>query len=247
MLDLIEEIEKATEAGFLKVALGMALTLPDICGQIEYPDINRVGDRYAKWCDKFLHNQGFTTVGNEDGKIISGDMCYKLRCSYLHSGNTELNQRKRDDYPDFILILCNKENQGVYCEPRHFNAEGKEVLITLDVYHLIEILCRVTKEYYDSHDNKNVFINHGVVFDNVDEKSKEVEEAKGIAHSILTSKKDVTDPDELSPNAIFYGKLLKDEPDEYKHAFDSPNRDERINVMAAIEELIAGGFLILNK
>lgn len=93
VLDLINDIENALEHNCLRTALGMALTLPDICGQVEYPKIKAVGERYIKWCDNYLKNQGFITTGDLGDKVILGNMCYKLRCAYLHSGNLELNQK----------------------------------------------------------------------------------------------------------------------------------------------------------
>lgn len=118
MLDLITDIENALQNNCLRVALGMALTLPDICGQIEFPKL-RVGERYVKWCDQYLKNQGFITSGDSENKVISGDRCYKLRCAYLHSSNIELNQRKKDDFPEFRLLMCNKDDNSIYCEPLH--------------------------------------------------------------------------------------------------------------------------------
>ena len=51
MLELIEEIQNTLNSNYLKVALGMVLTLPDICGQVEDPKVKSVGERYSKWCD----------------------------------------------------------------------------------------------------------------------------------------------------------------------------------------------------
>lgn len=112
MLELINDIENALQHNCLKVALGMALILPDICGQIEYSECDKVGERYSKWCDHYFKNQGFITTEDFGNRVISGDMCYKLRCAYLHSGNLELNQRSSDDFPEFCLLMCNKEDEA---------------------------------------------------------------------------------------------------------------------------------------
>ena len=41
MIDKIVAIRKAIECECYLPALALALTLPDICGQIEYPDFKR--------------------------------------------------------------------------------------------------------------------------------------------------------------------------------------------------------------
>ena len=41
MLELIEEIEMAISNGLIRCALGMALTLPDICGIVEFPQYGK--------------------------------------------------------------------------------------------------------------------------------------------------------------------------------------------------------------
>lgn len=41
MIDKIAAIRKAVESECYLPALALALTLPDICGQIEYPDFKR--------------------------------------------------------------------------------------------------------------------------------------------------------------------------------------------------------------
>lgn len=165
VLDLINDIEDALKHNCLRVALGMALTLPDICGQVEYLEIKAVNDRYIKWCDNYLKNQGFIS---EKDKVISGDMCYKLRCAYLHSGNLELNQRKNDDFPEFHLLMCSKDDEGIYCEPLHRDLQDKDLIVTVDVRHLTKVLCAASVEYYNQHDKKEDFKTHHIEIDNVE-------------------------------------------------------------------------------
>ena len=58
MIDLINDIESSLKNNNIRCSLGMALILPDICGQIEYPN-DSIKDRYVKWCKCYLYNQGF--------------------------------------------------------------------------------------------------------------------------------------------------------------------------------------------
>lgn len=48
MPKLIEEINLALDNNLYLVALNTALTLPDICGKAEYPDLGPTA-RYKKW------------------------------------------------------------------------------------------------------------------------------------------------------------------------------------------------------
>lgn len=57
MIDLIKEIQNTLSANCLRVALDIALTLPDICSQVKYPKIKSVGERYSKRCNTYLRNQ----------------------------------------------------------------------------------------------------------------------------------------------------------------------------------------------
>lgn len=49
MLKIIEVIEDANSKNCSLPALALALTLPDICSQIEYPNETNVGYRYREW------------------------------------------------------------------------------------------------------------------------------------------------------------------------------------------------------
>lgn len=48
MLEKVKDVKLALKGGAYQSALALALTLPDICGQIEYPNEKSVGERYKK-------------------------------------------------------------------------------------------------------------------------------------------------------------------------------------------------------
>ena len=79
MIKKIEAIEEAIKYKCYLPALSLALTIPDICGQIEYPEFKR-----AK-------NPSFTEY-----------MCYKLRCAFLHSGNSDIEDFGKKEDDEFI-------------------------------------------------------------------------------------------------------------------------------------------------
>ena len=66
-------------------ALAMALTLPDICANIEGTE-GKPAEKYKTWFDKNLKH---IYLGGAAGQepLLSGSDCYALRCSYLHDGS----------------------------------------------------------------------------------------------------------------------------------------------------------------
>ena len=170
-------------------------------------------------------------------------MCYKLRCAYLHSGNLELNQRNSDNFPEFHLLICNKDDRGIYCEPLHKDLQGKDLIVTIDIRHLTQVICNAAKEYYRLHGNKEDFKSHHILIEDVEEISNIVQIAKQVAFDIISKKKDKINPRELSENTR---NLLKN-PRLFKQSFDSTNIEECINAMVASYELIAGGFIDFNN
>ena len=100
-LHRIEEVELNIEDGRWQSALALALTLPDICGGIAFPEIVKryrdgravldrnqrptrdVGNQYIRWFDTYA--APFFKVSAQDiSPYICGERCWQLRCEYLH-------------------------------------------------------------------------------------------------------------------------------------------------------------------
>lgn len=102
MLDKIKDINLALNIKSYLSALALSLTLPDICGQIEYPDFKHdngkrnIGKQYAAWFDDWVNhyyadNTGWTEdFSKANNPYFTGEMCYDLRCSFLHAGNSDI-------------------------------------------------------------------------------------------------------------------------------------------------------------
>ena len=48
LLEIIKEIEKALDNEMFLSALALTLTLPDICGKAEYPELGNKPERYIR-------------------------------------------------------------------------------------------------------------------------------------------------------------------------------------------------------
>jgi hypothetical protein len=71
----VRDIHGAVDAGALYSALALALTIPDICGAIEYPTEPVANRRYRAWFDDWC--------GFHQSQMTAAD-CWALRCTYLH-------------------------------------------------------------------------------------------------------------------------------------------------------------------
>lgn len=98
----IGDVRAAVEADNLLSALALALTFPDVFGQVLYPEIvanngRRItGAQYAKWFDEHVGTEyeAPDEPGSQELKnYFNGSMCWKLRCAYLHEGKSD------NDYP----------------------------------------------------------------------------------------------------------------------------------------------------
>lgn len=253
MLDLIHDIEIALENGNIRCALGMALTLPDICGIVEFPGCNKVEKRYVGWCDSYLFNQGFfpsriIDVDNpskqgELSRAITGDMCYKLRCAYLHSGNLELNQRESDDFPVFHLQLTSSEENGIYMGKDSQNTKGKIQDKYIDARHLIRVLCNAANDYYKSSSNKEKFKNHHVDILDIEYEMRRVEASKAKFLKRQKEKDNIRSYDELSEEAKeMYGLVVAD-----KKEIIIKMMDHNPDAVMALMELLEGEFISIDK
>lgn len=108
-------------------SLALALTLPDICGQIEYGNAP-VADRYKKWFNEYIKEyfpnwnesmpyQKFQEIQKmqQDNPsagwpIFDAEACYKLRCELLHSGNEGIAQHEETVLDDFELFTMNESD-----------------------------------------------------------------------------------------------------------------------------------------
>lgn len=161
MIEKIEDIRKAIENETYIVALALALTLPDICSQVENGVADGNRNMYINWIDKYMEveNYKFPIKGFEK-QTFNGNMCYALRCKLLHNGNTEINYATNID--DFVLTKPGNPNYKYGYIYRQENlANGKERLITyIGIDYICESLCKTAETFYNNWSNKSDFNDH---------------------------------------------------------------------------------------
>ncbi len=146
---LINELQISLKINNWYSALLLALTVPDICGQLENPTKNSK-ERYLEWFNKYLSKNYIKTVGAQENEhiFLSGADLYALRCSFLHENSGDIsNQKAREVINNFIfsttlshlLFITNKSN-------------GKKTLILrVDVF--CEEICNALREWISDHKN----------------------------------------------------------------------------------------------
>ena len=145
MLAMIVDIEKAANAGAYRSALALALTIPDICGQIAYPDCENTGARYRRWFNEYVKKYYSVDhlVRSLGIKPFDAQACYKLRCAYLHSGNSKLQDV---DYIQTLDFFTPNREEG-YLEDKGYASldmdmtKASNIHFRLNIAKLCAVLC----------------------------------------------------------------------------------------------------------
>ncbi len=169
----VEQIENALQNKLYFPALALALTLPDICGNAEYPN-EEVGKRYVNWYDKFI---GIYMDSNDESTIhkdpyLSGEVVYNLRNTFLHIGSPNIQEQKIKDsnnqFDKFKFLLGDGKtiqyltiNVGWENPEKHPGCENlgyKAILV--DITFLCESICESALSYYENNKDKFKFEFH---------------------------------------------------------------------------------------
>ena len=151
----IQEARNCIDNGLYEAALALALTLPDICGQVEYPALKKVGERYTKWIDNFVDSKGlydpfFDAVGGFE-HLESQDI-YKLRCAFLHSGDQDISSDTIDCFnlvrPGGLGAVEGKASFGYKYRIENQTDGSVKNTAKIDIKYLTEMICDAAEEYY---------------------------------------------------------------------------------------------------
>ncbi len=180
LIEKIKDIGNALNNKNFLSALALALTIPDICGKVEFP--NDAGkENYIGWFDKYIYpyyQYNGQYAENYHGTEFDGKACYSLRCAFLHSGNTDIENKKLEvKINQFELCLSSTEDNGIYGD--HFGVTTSNYLDTvdysvrLDVRRLCKIICDAAEKYYQENDQR-AFEDHTCHILNIEEESNRI-------------------------------------------------------------------------
>lgn len=141
---IAEEIHGLLQDGYPYSALGIALTLPDICGNIAYPG-TPVGERYKKWYREYVIP--ISALKFKDG--LDEEICYKLRCAYLHSGSFDFSGTKTLKDIDKFAVHYNRNSELRFVQAVQTSDGKSQFDIDLGVF--CWQLCTAATEFYKSH------------------------------------------------------------------------------------------------
>lgn len=172
---LLIDLDKSLDNDCYFAALSLALTLPDICGRAEYPNLaTKSKKRYIQWYDEYIGQYEKPPKENEDDEdmpYLSGEVIYQLRCSLLHQGTPDIEKENikaaENKIDHFSLILEKKKDFNVYCDAARVywnnTSTNKSRSYRINVRRFCLIVSRVVKNYYESNKEKFDFINCNVI------------------------------------------------------------------------------------
>jgi len=161
-LHRIEEIELNIDDRRWQSALALALTLPDICGGIAFPEIVRkyrdgrvrmdkqnnptrdVGAQYVRWFDEYASSY-FKLEPESEWPYISGERCWQLRCEYLHQNKGFLNDENDEDVRFHLGVNCGTS----ICQCPKKQKQSDEKDIRIDIQEFCLRMCQAARNYYE--------------------------------------------------------------------------------------------------
>lgn len=177
-LHRVKEIEMNVKDRRWQSALALALTIPDICGGIAFPDIVKkyrdgrivldrqknptrdVGGQYVRWFDEYA--SGFFKISPEDAApYICGERCWQLRCEYLHQNKGFINDE--EEHVHFHLgVNCGTS----ICQALHAVKDLDSSEIRIDIEQFCLRMCQAARSYYESaHKEKDFSLYNTPVLD----------------------------------------------------------------------------------
>ena len=176
LLNIIDEVNKALDNDLYISALSLVLTIPDICGKAEFPELEKqTKKRYTKWFDEHIgkYEEDTEIVGGLKCPHLSGEVVYSLRNSMLHQGTPSINKddikTEYNKIDRFILVKEPKNEFELYSDTSSYNPSG--VGFRMDIkrtYHLsirrlCFLICKAAEAYYDNNKEKFDFFNYRLV------------------------------------------------------------------------------------
>lgn len=161
-LSRIEEIECNIKDSRWQSALALALTLPDICGGIAYPEIVKryrdgrirydrqnnpardVGAQYITWFNEYAA-PFFKMMPDDDSPYISGERSWQLRCEYLHQNKGFANTDDDNEIRFHLGVNCGTS----ICQFEIIEDFDPAKDIRIDIEQFCLRMCRAARSFYD--------------------------------------------------------------------------------------------------
>lgn len=165
MIDkLVKDINKALNSEAYFSALALTLSLPDVCGKAEYPNLS-VGKRYIKWYDDYLGQ--YEAYEGAKNPYLSGEVVYSLRNSFLHQVTPNIDRNRiyeqRNKIDDFILIIQPKNEFDIYCDSSSLDSNGEKTY-SVNIQRLCFIITHGALAYYNKNKDKFDFLKYKVQY-----------------------------------------------------------------------------------
>ncbi|MGE6550820.1 hypothetical protein ACQKFK_17875 [Bacillus mycoides] len=159
MDNLIKEIMSNLENKNYLSALALTLILPDICGEVENPDIKSSRKRYAKWYNEYIY-QYELPEGMKDINKLDGDAVYQLRCNLLHDGSSDISEHMKEKYGlkesgKFVFELT--DTLTSYGKTWEFDESDHSLVIKIGVDNFCRNVCSTAREYYKEQEQTDIF------------------------------------------------------------------------------------------
>ena len=123
---ILASIRISLKNGAYYSALISALTLPDICGEIDYSN-HTSKDRYIKWFNKYLHNYYNQKGYKSQVDFLVAENCYALRCSLLHEGISYIGDQKAQQGSLRKIHFHTSDYDKGHCNLNCDNIEGLQL------------------------------------------------------------------------------------------------------------------------
>lgn len=166
MEKIIESVESAISSGNFYAAFVVSLTLPDICGDIEYPGMDSKSG-YIKWLSTNLPEY----IGH-----ASGEECYALRCTILHNADDYLDEYKRRSFSPLLILgrfyLRSEGSHLIRLTDNYYNGVKLENVVALNTVEFSKDILKAVKDWLKKNKGnkkiqerlKKVFIIHSTPF-----------------------------------------------------------------------------------
>jgi hypothetical protein len=152
MNDFIEAIKKSIKDKNWYGALFMALTLPDICGKVEHPNLSSP-KRYKDWFDKYMS----TKYEHNGTTFLSGNDCYALRCAVLHEGSDDITKQRAQKILERFIFMTGGPH-CTYMQNNYVNGQRMKTSLQLRVDIFCGDICDSAEKWLKDISRNNIVV-----------------------------------------------------------------------------------------